>query len=678
MAIDSVKKMTPNKLYDVMFWPFAIFMFGIMPAAAKQFGSSVLASHSSSCVDDRPIITSVKAMPHHAYVGMAYRGDGSWRGALLKYRMAQGAMVSTDGKLIYENNQARVRPDIWAVGKLVQGFGTQGQLNQSAGRHLWVLKDKNGRRDGDLVKLTDATDDHLRQLVDYTDDELAKIKNALNNDGIGAVMYPPSTDDKSGVLIYTDTKGVLRLIDGNTSRQLMAYLSLPDFDDRDGGIDAAWRLYRVRVDGGQNWQDKLIAVGGFGRSNKGLMALDVTDANHPKMLYRLTESELPDLSHIHAPISLGYIRQAGKQMAVFVFGGGSDTCYQDGTACNKSIAEGAVVYAINAWTGQKVQRWVGGSEYAKHSFAGEVTLIDRQGDGVFEHIYAADLGGQIFRFDVHTGGVSRVFAANDGLLAFSTNLFASNHQRFYQKPIVSLYDSRDYPLYPNRNRRFALISIASNDQLPDVNGKMNHVYGIFDDGLIDLNSRPTITPSDLINIDDKTQNPAYWLGSVARAKGWMRVLNIDGDTNVTLMNGGVVVPSGRHFARRGVRALYHLSVAKVPQCLHDMTVQSQGFCLPFGVCAHHKTGQLLTNNANTTILNTPTIRGNWLTTATKSSDGNSLAWQILMPSANVLNTQLMNGGVSGQGDDAGKSNFDVSIVRNLRFLRWYDVRSTGN
>lgn len=96
------------------------------------------------------------------------------------------------------------------------------------------------------------------------------------------------------------------------------------------------------------------------------------------------------------------------------------------------------------------------------------------------------------------------------------------------------------------------------------------------------------------------------------------------------------------------------------------------------MCAHHKTGQLLTNNANTTILNTPTIRGNWLTTATKSSDGNSLAWQILMPSANVLNAQLMNGGVSDQGDDAGKSNFDVSIVRNLRFLRWYDVRGTGN
>lgn len=654
---------------------FALLMlFALSPAFAMQHGSAMLAANAASCSPDAPIITSTRTNASHAYMGMAYQKVDGWRGALLKYPIRQGVMVGADGEPLYANHQATVRPDVWASGHEVQDFGTEGRLMYSS-KALWVSENKESGHAGAMMKIGSALEVH--QLVNHSPDERAAIAQLLENWHIGAVMYPSDGDDKSGMVLYTDTQGVLRLVD-DEGRERLAYLPMSALG-KPYGIDAAWQLHRVREYHDQGFTERLIAVGGFGRSAEGLVALDVTDVNAPRLLYHLTSAALPKLSHIYAPVSLGYVRQNGRRQAVFVFGGGMDLCYQDGVACHKTSADGAAVYAINALTGESVFIWqdeLGG--YMKHSFVAKTTLVDRYGDGTFEYVYAADLGGQIFRMDVNRAAIVRVFAANAD--DHHDGLFDKGRQRFYQQPIISLYDTRQYPAYPKGNRRFALISITSSDQLPLVRDKASHVYGIFDDGLIDLKSRLTIRANDLIKIDDDAQSQAYWLGMAARAKGWMRVLSIDGDTHVTALHEGVLVPSGRNFARVGVRALYHLSVAKVADCLHQMTVQPQVFCLPFGVCAHHRTGQLLTHNTSG-VLTAQSIQGNWQPTAAKSINGKSLAWQVLMPYAGALDLTLADMPVDGAFEGADRTDgadgkTDIALVRILRFLRWYDVRSS--
>ncbi|MFL1731808.1 pilus assembly protein [Moraxella oculi] len=646
-----------------------------MPAVAMQYGSGLLQIHSSSCPADTPIITGIHAASNHAHLSLAYHDGRDWRGGLLKYPISNAIVMGADGSALHNSHQA-LRPDVWAVDDTLRHFGTQGQSDPND-HHIWLLKDKYDDHDGRLVKLV-AGDEHVvKRLLNYSENELNNIAEMIQDQTIGAVMYPSDDDAKTGLLLYADHKGVLRVID-DAGRQKMAYLP-KNVLGKPYGIDAIWRLHRVRVYDEQGWVERLIGIGGFGRSAYGLMAIDLTDISHPRVLYHLNTDELPRLSHIHAPVSMGYLWQDGRRVATFVFGGGIDECYQGNTHCHKSVAQGSAVYVIDALTGKLLHEWHDdmSNTYMKHGFASQMTLVDRQGDGVFEHIYAADLGGQIFRLNVNDGDAVRVFSANDDE-SLANDLFGIHHQRFYQKPIITLYDSHRHPRPFGRHRRFALISIASSDQLPMMTGKVNRVYGIFDDGLIDLNDHPTIFIDELVEIDDQVHTPIEWLGKVAQSKGWTRALNIGGDTNVTLMNDGVIIPSMTKSSRLGATAFYHLNPVKIADCLHEMVVEPQAFCLPFGVCASHRKQKAVGNTWHDAT-GTAMIQGNWPTSMVKSNDGESLTWRILMPNKKVADESGIKMLDDMQDDERIKdiaSSVSSPFERTVRFLRWYDVRST--
>lgn len=626
------------------------------------------------CPMDTPTISTVATQGLWAYVGASYWADNRWRGTLLKYRTRQGVMVGADGLPIYQGGKhgfvSVIRSDEWASDRSSGSFGTKGRLASQAKHSVWLPKDKYVSDDlvelmVDSVESPDFSEQlseqlQAKKLQGYAPSETVQITHAITN-GIGAIVHPASIDSISSTLIHTDTSGMVRLIDIESGRQLMAYLPTQVIGAR-LGVDAAWRLYRV-FDGER---ERLIAVGGFGSSHVGLMAIDVSEVlvgGRPKVLYHLTAQQLRYLSYIHAPVSLGWVSHQGRRRAVFVFGAGSDGCVEQ--SCQGALL-GSAVYAIDAISGERVLEWSEDTlpnQHITHDFIGEVSLIDRQGDGVFEHVYAADLGGQIFRFDKtreHQERATRVFWAND----------PTNPTSFYQKPIVSLYRTKDYPLYHTKNRQFAVISIASNGQLPIPQG-VGHVYGIFDDGLIDGEDRAVITSEDLTLIDDDYKTPIAWFGEVARTKGWRRVLHINGDTHVIIANQGAVVPSNQALKKQGVEALYHLNLLKPADCPADVISQPKAYCLPFGVCAHHQTGRLFTKRMdNQTVLVSPSTQGFAVGGVMKSVQDDEVIWQVLGVAADdVINQDSMNAD--------GVMPSSVRLSRVLRASGWYDVRTVG-
>lgn len=270
----------------------------------------------------------------------------------------------------------------------------------------------------------------------------------------------------------------------------------------------------------------IYAYGGLRMGGKGLYGLDLTDKENPNMLFSI-DNETPGFDRmgqiwtkpVVAKIKIGTNPKGGSiDREVLIFGGGYDMCYEstlfklnDGnranTECaNKQVTEGNAVYMVDSETGDLVASWtqgktinnsntkttIDGLTHMKHSVVGGITALDRNNNGYVDHLYFADLGGQLFRIDLIelsgktnknekkditndiTRGVVRVFDANGGNMA-NTHV----PYRFYEAPVVSFYTN------PDDAQRFAVINLASGDRSSPLSRRRdlsdaNRIYGIID------------------------------------------------------------------------------------------------------------------------------------------------------------------------------------------------------
>jgi type IV pilus assembly protein PilY1 len=88
-----------------------------------------------------------------------------------------------------------------------------------------------------------------------------------------------------------------------------------------------------------------------------------------------------------------------------------------------------------------------------NSIPGRVTVIDTNSDGFADRIYAADMGGRIWRFDI-TNGNDRTSLVAGGIIAklgaggISPAPAATENRRFYNAPDVALVQLRGFdPFY---------------------------------------------------------------------------------------------------------------------------------------------------------------------------------------------------------------------------------------
>lgn len=219
------------------------------------------------------------------------------------------------------------------------------------------------------------------------------------------------------------------------------------------GLDGSWSVWREPGKKASDSPSKVYLYGGMRRGGDSYYALDVTDIDSPKRLWHITPKTagFDKLGQTWSKPKMAYFPGAdGKPVPVVVFGGGysaanhdrAENHYTNNTYPNRSAEDekGNAIYAVNAETGKLV--WSASTAAMKWAVPGSIAVVDIDSDGITDHLYFADLGGQVFRVDIDSNPARN----------HSVNLIAQlggedeNHRRFYEQPTVAFVREGNTPM----------------------------------------------------------------------------------------------------------------------------------------------------------------------------------------------------------------------------------------
>ena len=363
------------------------------------------------------------------------------------------------------------------------------------------------------------------------------------------VVYGPTPND---ALVYFATNdGYLHAIDVLSGVERWAFIP-PDFlknqkdlyinasrSTKEYGIDGSLRVQMLsNGDGSIGPGEKVYLFFGVRRGGDVYYALDVTDPNAPQFMWRRDGTSLPGIGQSWAtPVPARMNIQGATQNAekfVLVIGGGYEPDQDNVTASTDT--EGNSIYIVDSVSGNLL--WRGSNSGATKNFnatnksmdysiPAEVKVIDFDGDGFADRLYAADMGGQIWRFDVFNGQ-SAATLINGGVMAqlgaapSPGSAAVADTRRFYYSPDVALVNTKDY--------HFVHVGIGSGHRAHPL-GVDNHdrFYALRDnDGLAtktqaEYDSATPIVDSDLVDVTTDV-NAVVPQGS----KGWRLELSQGG------------------------------------------------------------------------------------------------------------------------------------------------------
>ncbi|WP_201619068.1 pilus assembly protein [Psychrobacter maritimus] len=238
--------------------------------------------------------------------------------------------------------------------------------------------------------------------------------------------------------------------------------------------------------------------------------------------------------------ALGYVKSGGKRVMVSLLPGGYDTCYEDANfklndatnskaACkSRAEAQGNGVYMVQmgevktqtnkeetvdiSVNNGNLLWWASNSgtsitaaststtaslQYSKvddlkHSVVTQIRTLDRNYDGLIDHIYFADLGGQVWRADINNNADTKNFKVDRvvKVLDVSDQVGTGDAPpRIYERPLVTFY-----------NDKFGYIDEAN------TSGSARGVQAMITVGTGDRSNPVTATrnvPDALYNIIDK-------------------------------------------------------------------------------------------------------------------------------------------------------------------------------
>lgn len=297
-----------------------------------------------------------------------------------------------------------------------------------------------------------------------------------------SMVYGPTLDDT--VIFFATNDGFLHAIDAKTGVEKWAFVPpefLPDQTElfldsltaqKGYGVDGSLRLQAIGDNDGiveQSEGERVYLFFGMRRGGDALYALDVTLPTQPKVLWHRDSSTLTGIgqswsSAVPTRINIEGAAQNANKLAVVV-GGGYDPNQGDGDELSPTFdvthpkatappgAKGNGIYILDSVTGALL--WHGSKDgrdkdfntagrSMDYSIPADVKVVDLDGDNFADRMYAADMGGQVWRFDIHngqpassliTGGViAQLSSATDATPPASV----ADVRRFYSSPDVAV------------------------------------------------------------------------------------------------------------------------------------------------------------------------------------------------------------------------------------------------
>jgi type IV pilus assembly protein PilY1 len=191
----------------------------------------------------------------------------------------------------------------------------------------------------------------------------------------------------------------------------------------------------VDKDGNIESGDKVYVYFGMRRGGKSYYALDVSDPDEPKMLWRINKNDagFAELGETWSTpnVSSMLVDGSNTPTPVLIFGGGYDTNkdashahHAGANAVGTNDSQGNAIFIVHAETGALIWKAVRGATEAYNSstkaythpglvdsIPSDVAVVDSNGNGLVDRLYVGDTGGVLWRVDTvcsHPSGVNVV------------------------------------------------------------------------------------------------------------------------------------------------------------------------------------------------------------------------------------------------------------------------------
>lgn len=552
---------------------------------------------------------------------------------------------------------------------LLQDTDTYTELNKL--RLLSFLGFKEAIYDSEQIDFMSDDDVKVSELTLIKPDEEIRVLGGVVHSTPTAISYNATLDDSGQItntrddyVLFGSMDGALHIADTKKGKEKVAIIpkvmltNQPEAlvenssreDNKTGspyfGVDAPWLVttdYKYDLENKKVIGKNLFAYGGLRMGGEAFYGIDISKVNNltdsaPKMLFTITKDGLSSVT-VGASANTGFERLGqiwNKPTAakirinkddvnptdVLIFGGGYDMAYEnDGyVATSDTPAKGNAIYMVDAKSGKLLWSTSGLIQEGKdvsmfHSIVGEITVLDRDNDGLTDHIYAADLGGQVFRIDLQNArtdkfGFAEVakFSAKPPIRILDASAKVSEAKyayRFYERPVVSFYRRESGP---DNGKLFALVNVTSGNRSSPLselrmdNKYANRVYGIIDSDVTrsDLYTSTTrkienLTENNLVNLattlgntpnkekKDTTKNLMITGGS----QGWyyplVRFDGKNGEKHIKGMGDSAVINSLLYTTVYNPLKQY----GSPDKCSAKIVGGSerQMYCLPYGICS---------------------------------------------------------------------------------------------
>ena len=266
-----------------------------------------------------------------------------------------------------------------------------------------------------------------------------------------------------------------------------------------------------------------IIIFGLRRGGSYYYALDVTDPENPKFLWKIGP-ETPGYSEMGQTWStpqIGKIRFGTSEKVVCFIGGGYDE-NQDKKTVTADDKKGRAVYVVDVLTGEQVWRWdYGRDPNMRYSIPSEITRVDTNGDGYTDRLYVGDMGGRMWRFDLKDPDTN----AWSGRILFNSSIGVGNGKRkIFYRPDVTLEKGYEMVLFGTGDREH-----------PSETNVTNRFYALKDKGL-----NTTLSEDDL---GDVTKGSST--NNLENKEGW--VLSLEANRGEKVTGGSVVAYGAAYF-----------------------------------------------------------------------------------------------------------------------------------
>ena len=221
--------------------------------------------------------------------------------------------------------------------------------------------------------------------------------------------------------------------------------------DKIYGVDGTitHHIIDINGDGVVNGNDKVWLFFGFRRGGNSYYALDITNPTSPSVMWTIVggsdspKGDFTELGQTWSQPKVTYSKlniSGDEAKPVLIFGGGYDTS-KDSNGVGDEDNIGRAIYMVDAETG--VLKWslsptgdtaFGGTD----SIPASIAILDSDGDGLTDRLYAGDTGGNVWRIDMPGSDVDEFSVFK--LASLGGNASDSVDRRFFSEPsIVKTY-----------------------------------------------------------------------------------------------------------------------------------------------------------------------------------------------------------------------------------------------